>query len=324
MSVPLPTKLPEISHPGLFADLGKPASVLLFTDKDFNNKDRVTFTSTSTDGVKNITKFTKEDNKVQGSVEFKLPKYAPYGLESSFTFDTKGKVKGSASSVDKVIPGLKLTVGTEIQLGEKQKQDVNLTAEYKHELLTGSAKLTIPVAQAVPDFLHSTLTTAFVLGSTRPTYNVALGVEGEFALQNNQFKSFNAVFQYKKSGLIGTFYSKHGFGKEVDKESKKPINTHICGVTAFFNNLKWGNNAELAADLQYDTYKQADNVTVAVGAGWNVGTTSRINTKIDSNGTATVIFTNQLNSNVTVRLGGDVDLRNSSISKGFVELNIVD
>jgi len=216
-----------MANPGTFSDLGKQASVILFVDKDFNDKDQLNWTSTSSDGVKNITKITREDGRLSGSVEFKLPKYAPYGMESSFTFDTKGKLKGQVSSAEKLVPGLKVTLASEVIIPVEpskddkpavQTQNLQLSAEYKRPHFTLHSKYTVPLHSSGLNFDDSSVVTSIVIGSLQSNYSVAAGVEANYALSKNLFKELKAVFQYSTAGFVATAYSKHGEDKK--KEGK--------------------------------------------------------------------------------------------------------
>jgi len=321
--------------PGAFGDLNKPASVLLFfyeKDPTFNNKDQVTWNTTSYDGVKTLSKFTKEGDKFVGSLEFKLPKYVPHGLESSFTFETKGILKGQVTT-DRIVPGLKTGLGSEVKVNEG-KQDLQLIVEYKHSdfpHFSLAHKLAVPFTTGGFQTDKATTNASIVVGTQQNKFSLVGGVESKFNLTSRDVQTLNIFGEYRALGFIATTYYKHA------SKTPKAAETKFCGLTGYWRPI-WGKNLELATDIEFNTLvlgqpapvvsdkpvKVRGPITLTGAAGWDLAAGTRVNARLDTNADARVVFTHKLHDNVKVRLGSDVNVLSGVTSAGFVELNVTD
>jgi len=336
------------SFPGPFGDLNKSASVLLFAyekDPTFNNKDQITWNTTSSDGVKTLSKFTKDCDKYVGTLEFKLPKHVPHGLESSFTFETKGVLKGQVTT-DKLVPGLKTGLGSEIKVFEG-KQDLHWIVEYKYSgfpQFSLANKLAVPFAAGGFQTEKATANTSVVLGTQQNKFALVGGVESKFNLTSRDVQTLNVFGEYRGLGFVAAAYYKHA------AKSPKSDETKFCGLTGYWKPM-WGKNLELATDLEFNTLVLGNSasaspvpvpvpapapgqenakavvrgpITLTGAAGWDLGVGTRVNTRLDTNSSARVVFTHKLNDNVKVRLGSDLNILSGLTSAGFVELNVTD
>jgi hypothetical protein len=305
-------------NPGSFGDLGKEAKEALFKSKDFNTKDQVSLTTTSSNGVKAISKLTREDGgKIAAQLEFKFPKHSVTGLEASATFDNKGKTKASVASADKLAPGLKTTVAAEFVAAAEEKdrkRDLSFTAEYKREHLFTNTKFTVPFNNAGAVIAASSVVSSTVVGLE--SQGVSVGVEIDYSLGEASLRGLHAVGQYKAKNFTLLGFSRQTFGT-------KPA--HVCGAIYHMRvPTSVLANTEVVGELEYDTLKPSDNTTLAVGAGFDVNENTRLNVKGDSRGRSTLILTHQLNKNLRLRLGGDVSNEQFQLTKSFVELAFTD
>jgi len=303
-------------NPGSFADLGKEAKEDLFKSKDFNTKDQLSFTTTSTSGVKAISKLTREDGgKVTGQLEFKFPKHKTSGVEGSATFDNKGKTKLSIASADKFVPGLKTTLAAEIvQSDQSAKRDLILTTEYKREHLHETLKVTVPVTPSGPNFGATSVNAQTVVGLEGR--GLALGVEADYSVGESSLKALNVNAQYKQGNFTLNGFSRQTLGSKPG---------HVCGATYYMkvpNSVFSG--TEVAGELEYDTLKSTDNVTVSLASGFDINDTTRFNVKADSRGRSMGIFTHNVNKNFKVRVGGEIQAETLVFSKSFVEVSFTD
>jgi len=301
------------ANPGSFADLGKDAKEALFKSKDFNLKDQVSV-ATNSDGLKSTAKITREEaGKYVGQVEFKFPKWKKTGVEGGATFDSKGKTKLQISQSDRLVPGLKLAAVAELTAGETPKRELHLSAEYKNEYLTNNTKLVVPFSSSGPNLNGASVISSLVLARN----GITGGAEINYGLADHSLKALQDVIQYKRDSftLLG-FYNDVREGKD-----KK----HTCGAI-YHQKVPQAafDNTDVTGEIEYDLVKNTEQLTVSLALGLDVNPSFRVNAKANSKGQTTVIFTNTLNKNTKVRLGGELAYDNLAISKTFLELSFTD
>jgi len=311
-----------MANPGSFSDLGKAAKEALFKEKllkDFNTKDQINFSNTSTAGVKFAGKVTREEvGKFTGQVELKFPKHKTYGTEGGVTFDTKGKSKLTVSQSDRLVPGLKLSGAVEhVRGGDSVKRDVHLQGEYKREHVNTSFKAIVPVTPSGFSVADTSLEHQVVVGLEE--HGLALGVETKYSLGSKQLKSLYVQAQWQRGNGVLL-----GYSNEI-RVPDKGEPSHVCGVMYYLRpTLSALQAVEVAGEVEYNVLSKSDNVTVGLGFGWNPAENVRVQTKFDSRGNGVLVGTHALNANTKVRAGLELGYDTLSLKKNFLELSLFD
>lgn len=315
-----------------FEAIGTEPAALLFVDlkKDWApvvNSDAIKYELKAANGVKNTIKIERGgDGKVSGSYESRLPACTSAALETTFTADTKRKVKVAVAQSNKLVSGLKTTVTVEALL-EKHTQDFKLAFDYKRANVATNVQVTLPVDGYVPGVGESGSTkNSVVIGAAKDNHELSVGVEADYSLAKAFIKALNVHALYRNVAPAG--FQIVAYSRQVYSEDKTDVNKptikkdkHNCGLFVHQKFAKLiGNNAEVAAQLDYDLKKAS--TALAVGTAFDVAPDARLQLKVNTAQQLNLVFQHKANDATTIRAGLDVSGDSATVTKGFLEISL--
>jgi len=320
--------------PQAFEALGTEPAALLFVDlkKDWiavANLDAIKYELKAASGVKNTIKIERAaDGKVSGSFESRLPPATNAALETTVTADTKRKVKVAVAQSNKLVAGLKVTGTVEAEL-EKKTQVLKVAFDYKRANVATAVNVHLPIEGYVPSVTGNASTkNSVVFGAAKDNHEVSLGVEVDYLLAKAYIKAINVSAVYRNTlpgGWQLQAYSRQTNTEDTTDPAKAVIkkDKHNCGLFVYQKFAKLiGNNAEVAAQLDYNLTKKSDNTVLGVATAFDVAPDARLHLKVNTLNQINLVFAHKANDATTIRAGLDVSGDSASVTKGFLEVSL--
>jgi len=319
--------------PQPFEALSTDPAALLFIDlkKDWipvANVDAVKYELKAASGVKNTIKVERAgDGKVSGSFESRLPPCTDAALETTLTADTKRKVKVAVAQSNKIVSGLKTTATVEAEL-EKHTQVLKVAFDYKRANVATNVSVNLPIVGYIPSVTGTASTkNSVVFGASKDSHEVSAGAEVDYLLAKSYIKSVNVALVYRNTAPGGwqlQAYSRQANTEDTTDPAKAVIkkDKHNCGLFVHQKFAKLiGNNAEVAAQLDYNLIKKSDNTVLAVATAFDVAPDARLHLKVNTLNQVNLVFSNKVNDSTTIRAGLEIAGGDNS-AKGFLEVSL--
>lgn len=237
-------------------------------------------------------------------------------------------MKVAVAQSNKLVNGLKTTATLEAEL-EKKTQVLKVAFDYKRANVATNVSVHLPIDGYVPTVSGNASTkNSVVFGAAKDNHEVSLGTEVDYLLAKSYIKAVNVAFVYKNTAPGGwqlSAYSRQTNAEDTTDPAKAVIkkDKHNCGLFVYQRFAKLiGNNAEVAAQLDYNLTKKSDNTVLSVATAFDVAADARLQLKVNTLNQVNVVFANKVNDATTIRAGLDISGDNASVTKGFLELSL--